>query len=169
MHRLGEVRNANRILKNLSEYLASYREDYSTVYFLNKEGREYVNSDKVRKRNQFVNHVIMRNYFYMFIGYPSNWKNEMKVSDGQYTVICDAYFNSKGMNHFLEVDSTQKMIENRKKIEQYKGMYRNKAIEKHIGHFPVLVWITTTELRRKQLSELCAGLNYKVFTIDEIK
>ncbi|MEX3711226.1 replication-relaxation family protein [Cytobacillus horneckiae] len=170
IHRLGSVRNANRILKELSPYLTSFREnDQPTVYFLNKEGREYVNSDKVRRKNKFVNHYLIKNDFYIFIGFPYEWENELKVSDGTYTVICDSYFKRDGKYQFLEVDSTQKMSVNKKKIEQYKGLMRNGELFKHLGYFPKLIWLTTTEFRRKQLTLLCKGLPYSVYTVNDIK
>lgn len=169
IHRLGKVRNTNRILKELSPYLSAFREEYSTIYFLNKDGREYVNSKKLRKKNKFVNHVIMRNQFYIFAGFPYDWTNEMKVTDKQFTVICDAWFKSNGKFHFLEVDSLQKMKENKDKIVQYKGLFENELLKSHLGYFPPLIWVTTTELRRKQLTELCQGLPCKVYTIDEIR
>lgn len=169
IHRLGKVRNTNRILKDLSPYLSCFRDEYSTIYYLNKEGREYVNSNKIRKKNSFVGHVIMRNDFYIYMGYPSDWKNEVKIKDGEFQVICDAWFRRNDRYHFLEVDCTQKMKENRKKVEQYKGLLRNGAIEKHFGYFPRLIWLTTTELRRKQLTELCKDLPSEVYTINDIK
>jgi hypothetical protein len=168
IHRLGKIRNTNRVLKELSPYLSSFREEYSTIYYLNKEGREYVNSTKVRKKNNFVNHVLMRNDFYIYTGFPHDWKNEVKVSDGQYTAICDAVFKQRKY-FFLEVDSTQKMKENRRKFEQYEGMLKNGDIKRHFGYFPTLVWLTTTELRRKQLEELCKDLPSQVLTIDDIR
>lgn len=169
LHRLGQVRNANRVLRSLSEYLSSYREEYSTIYYLNAIGREYVGSQKIRRKNQFVNHILMRNDFYLFTGCPTDWTNEMKVRDGEYTVICDAWFQVKGKYHFLEIDSTQKMKENREKIKQYKGLYENKFVEEHLGYFPQITWVTTTELRRKQLIELCAPMPCVVYTVNDIK
>lgn len=170
IHRLGTKRNTNRVIKELQTYLSSFREDdQSTIYFLNKEGREYVNSKKERKKNKFVNHVIMRNDFYIHAGYPHDWKNEMRVTDGDKTVICDAWFKSDGKYNFLEVDSLQKMKENRSKILQYIGLFKNGAIEKHLGYFPLLIWLTTTELRRRQLKELCKDLPCLVYTINDIK
>jgi hypothetical protein len=169
IHRLGTVRNTNRVLKELSPYLSNYREEYSTIYYLNKDGREYVNSNKERKRNKFVNHVLMRNEFYIYAGYPHDWKNEIKVSDGNYTVICDALYKSKDKYHFLEVDSLQKMKANRAKIANYKGLFENRTIHEHFGYFPKLVWMTTSELRKRQLIELCKGLPYAVYTINDIK
>jgi hypothetical protein len=170
IHRLGSVRNANRILKEMSPYLSSFREDdQSTIYFLNKEGREYVNTDKVRRKNKFVQHYLMRNDFYIYMGCPHEWENEIKVSDGTFTIVTDSYFKKDGMYQFLEVDSTQKMNINKKKIEQYKGLMRNGELTKHLGYFPKLIWLTTTELRRKQLTVLCKGLPYGVFTINDIR
>lgn len=170
IHRLGKKQNTNRVLRELSPYLSSFRENESpNVYFLNKEGREYVNSHKERKKNKFVNHVLMRNDFYIYAGYPHEWKNEMKVKDGQFSVICDAWFKSNGKFHFLEVDSLQKMKANRAKIVQYKGLFENGAIQEHFRYFPLLIWLTTTELRRKQLKELCNPLPCAIYTLDDIK
>lgn len=169
IHKLGKVRNANRILKELSTYLESYREDYSTIYYLNAEGRAYVNSDKVRRKNPFVNHTILRNYFYIFAKRPVEWSNEVKISDGITSLITDTWFKSSGKFHFLEVDSLQKMKENKVKIENYKALHKAGHITKHFGYFPLLIWVTTTELRRKQLKDLCKELPCIVYTINEIK
>jgi hypothetical protein len=169
IHRLGKVRNTNRILKELSPYLSTFREEYSTIYFLNKAGREYVNSNKERKKNKFVNHVIMRNDYYIYSGFPYEWKNEMRLKDDKYNVICDAWFKKEGKYHILEVDSIQKMKINRAKIIQYKGLYQNGAVKEFYGYFPMLIWLTTTELRRKQLKELCEGLPCEIYTIYDIQ
>lgn len=170
IHRLGTKRNANRILKDLSPFLSNFREDdSSSIYYLNSEGREYVNSQKERKKNKFVGHVVMRNDFYIYTGYPHEWKNEMRLKDGEYTVICDAWFKKDGLYRILEVDSTQKMKVNRSKIEQYKGLFKNGAIREYLGYFPKIIWLTTTELRRKQLKELCVGLPCEIFTIQDIQ
>jgi hypothetical protein len=169
IHRLGQKRNANRILQQLSPYLSSYREEFSTIYYLNRNGREYVNSQKIRKKTNFVHHVIMRNDFYIFVGYPHEWKNEMKLSDGINTVVCDAWFKSNGKYNILEVDHCQTMKENRNKIEKYRGLFEARAVEKHFGYFPMLIWLTTTKLRKRKLMELCEGLPHFIYTVDDIK
>jgi hypothetical protein len=169
IHRLGQKRNANRILQQLTPYLSSYREEFSTIYYLNKTGREYVNSQKIRKKTNFVHHVIMRNDFYIFVGYPHEWKNEMKLSDGINTVVCDAWFKSNGKYNILEVDHCQTMKENRNKIEKYRGLFEAGAVEKHFGYFPMLIWLTTTKLRKRKLMELCEGLPHFIYTVDDIK
>jgi hypothetical protein len=169
IHRLGKKRNTNRLLKELSPYLSSYREEFSTIYYLNKDGREYVSSEKIRKKNNFVNHVLMRNDFYIYVGFPSEWKNEMKLSDGDFTVICDAWFKINGKYHILEVDHTQTMKENRNKIQKYRGLFENGIVKEHLGYLPLLIWLTTTELRKKKLVEVCKGLPYEVYTTNDIK
>ncbi|WP_236036620.1 replication-relaxation family protein [Heyndrickxia oleronia] len=169
IHKLGKVRNTNRILKELSPYLESFREEYSTIYYLNSEGRIYVNSNKIRRKNPFVNHVIMRNNFYIFLKCPVEWFNEMKISDGSTTIITDTWFKKGGKYHFLEVDSLQKMKENRVKIKNYIALYRSGHLEKHLGYFPTLIWLTTTELRKKKLKELCKEIPSLVYTIDDIR
>lgn len=126
-------------------------------------------SEKIRKKTNFVNHVIMRNQFYIYAEFPSEWKNEMELSDGNIKIICDAWFKSNGKNHILEVDSQQPMKENRNKIERYRRLYSNGLMAKQLGHIPPLIWVTTTELRKRKLAELCKGLPYGVYTINDIK
>lgn len=169
IHMLGEIRNTNRVLRGLSPYLSSFREEFTTVYYLNSLGREYVNSHKIRRKNCFVGHVLMRNDFYIFSGFPFEWRNEVKVSDDRFTIICDTWFKKNGKYHFLEVDYMQKMKENREKIKRYIGLFENRAVKNHLGYFPKLIWLTATEFRRKQLMELCKALPCEVYTIDDIR
>lgn len=169
IHRLGQVRNTNRILYELSPYLSSFREEYSTIYYLNKEGRAYVDSDRIRKKTNAVHHIIMRNDFYIYSGFPHEWRNEMRLKDHEYNVICDAWFKKEGRFHILEVDLNQKMKENKNKIMKYRGLFQNKSIQDYLGYFPTLIWLTTTELKRKQLKALCEGLPFEVYTIDDIR
>lgn len=167
---LKSIRNTNRVLNDLSDYVSSIRDGYQSIYYLNKNGRDYVGCDKVCKKTGNVQHTIMRNEFYQFYDCPHDWKNEIKVSDGNNSVIVDAMFTKLHTTHFLEVDNLQAMQENKDKIKRYEDFYRYGALEQQLGHFPTLVWLTTTELRRMQLKELCRGLPVcKVFTYDEIK
>jgi hypothetical protein len=166
LHQLGQIRNANRILGELSPYLSKYRDEYATVYFLNAKGRDYVGSEKVRKRGMYSQHSVVRNDFYIFSGCPTDWKNEIMITKG---LICDSWYKSEGYYNFLEVDLTQPMKANKAKIEKYRELYASKALEKKFGYAPVLNWLTTTELRRKQLQDLCKDLPCQVFTTQDIK
>lgn len=168
--RLGTLRNTNRILGDLSDYLMIMRDGYQSIYYLGKEGRIHVDSKKIVKKNGNVEHAIMRNQFWIYYGCPGDWKNEVKVSDGKTVVICDAMFTQSLRYHFLEVDRTQTMRENRIKIERYKQLHDNGLITQKLGHFPTIIWLTTTELRRKQLQEACKSLPLtKVYTFADIK
>lgn len=164
---LGKKRNTNRVLHNLSSFLSSIRDGYETIYYLNNLGRTYVDCDKVRRKGSHVQHTIMRNEFWLFYKCPSDWKNEIKISDGTTSIIVDGMFSRNGFQHFLEVDNLQTMKENREKIKRYKLLMEN--VIKQIGYYPTIVWLTTTELRRKQLEEACEGLKCKVYTINDIQ
>jgi len=164
---LGTVRNTNYVLRNLSEHLMSIREGYQTIYYLTKIGRDYVDCDKIRKKGNHVQHVIMRNQFWLFYKCPSDWKNEVKISNGKASVVADAVFSRNGFYHFLEVDNLQSMKENRTKIIRYKDL--SESLLKQYGYHPTIVWLTTTEHRRKQLGKASEGLKVKVYSIDDIK
>lgn len=165
--KLGTVRNTNYVLRNLSEYLKTIRDGYQSIYYLSREGREYVDCEKIRKKGGHVQHVIMRNEIWLHFKCPKDWKNEVKISDEKTSVVADAVFTRNGFYHFLEVDNLQSMKENRAKINRYKELLD--SLVKQFGYFPTLVWLTTTEHRRKQLESACNGLNFKVFTINDIQ
>ena len=168
---LGGKRNTNRILSGISDYLTSIREGYQTIYYLSKVGKAHVNCEKIRKKGGHVYHTVMRNDMWLFFDMPKKWKNEIKVSDGSVSVVVDSMFTDNwDRRHFLEVDNMQTMKENRNKIKRYKELFRNGSIEEKLGHFPTIVWLTTTEHRRKQLKEECEGLPVvMVFTTNDIK
>ncbi|GAB0170570.1 replication-relaxation family protein [Lysinibacillus sp. CTST325] len=165
---LGTIRNTNRVLNDLSNYLECVRYGYQSIYYLNREGRLYVGCNKVRKKGSHVEHTVMRNDMWLYQGCPSDWKNEMKIDNKKTHVIADAMFNKNGCSYFLEVDHLQTMQENRSKVLRYKELMPNIALQ--LGHYPVLLWMTTTELRKKQIAEACFDLpNFKIYTINDIK
>jgi hypothetical protein len=169
---LGTVRNANRILNNLSEYLHVVKDGYTSVYYLSREGRIYVGCDKIRKKGAHVDHTVMRNQMWLYLKKPVDWKNEVKLEHKKKNtyIICDALFTIGGLQHFLEVDNLQSMRKNRDKIKRYKDLMKDIALK--IGHYPILVWLTTTELRRKQLEEACRVAefpHFKVYTVRDIE
>jgi Holliday junction resolvase len=155
MHRLGSDRNATRVLKNMSEYLSSFRHK-ENVYYLNKQGREVVRSSKICKKTPQVDHYLMRNSLFIHLGCPVNWRNEIKIKVGDIHIVSDAMFEDKTFINIVEVDFTQKMLENRNKIEKYREIVSltGKNFKFH--------WITTTHNRQKQLYELHEGLNVSV-------
>jgi hypothetical protein len=165
MHNLGGERNAQKFLKSMGEYLNSFR-DGETIYYLSKEGRERVNCKKIVKKATTARHYIMRNDLFIGYRFPPTWKNEvnLKVEDVA-TIVCDATFTIGEKRYIIEVDHTQKMNANKKKIEKYR-----KIID--AGVFPtppVFAWVTTTEYRRKQIKKLCEGLDTQIYIASEIK
>lgn len=164
---LGKVCNTNRVLRNLSDYLLNIREGYQTIYYLSQTGRAYVDCEKIRKKGGHVRHIIMRNQFWLFYNCPKDWQNEVKISDGNCSVVTDAMFTRNGFKYFLEVDNLQTMKANRDKITRYKDLMP--SLLQQFGYLPTLIWLTTTELRRKQLEEACKGLKCLVYTINDIK
>ncbi len=171
MHDLKSKRNANRILSEMKSYLSNFREGYDTIYYLNKEGREYIGANVVRKKNMQIHHYLMRSEFYIFSGMPENFETEIEVSDGCTRVICDAWFWKGERANFLEVDNEQSMVENRKKIERYKKIYQSRIFQdsEDYGYFPKLNWLTTSDYRKRKIISYCSGLPYSVFTLKDIK
>lgn len=165
--KLGTDRNANKVLYRLSDYLTSIRNGYQSIYYLNKKGRDYVDCEKVRKKGGHVQHIIMRNDFWLHFNCPNDWRNEIKISNQKISIVVDSVFTLNGFYHFLEVDNLQSMKENKAKINRYKDLLE--SLVKQFGYYPTIVWLTTTEHRRKQLEKACGGLKFKVYTLDDIK
>jgi hypothetical protein len=147
----------------MENYINSFR-DGENIYYLNNEGRERVNANKVFKKTTQARHYIMRNSIYIAYGNPSTWKNEMKLEvPKEVKVIADALFKRDKRYHIVEIDHTQKMTKNKGKMERYRKLIELSVFEKP----PVFIWMTTTELRRKQLAKLCEGLDCQIFTIKD--
>lgn len=162
MIKLGQTRNAQRVLSDMDEYISYFNEERKKVYYLNAAGRERVQAEKVRKKTAMVTHYLMRNDLFIHLGRPSTWKNEVKISINDVSIISDAAFISNKIHHFIEVDFKQSMSKNLAKIKRYKQLAT-------INPQFALVWVTTTPYRKKKLESLCTGLNGKVFLWDDIK
>jgi Replication-relaxation len=161
IHNLGKDRNAQRILQGMARYLSSFR-DKENVYYLSKEGREMVDATKVRKKTPQVQHYLMRNEIFLAFQQPFTWKNEIRFKlNGKPLLVSDAVFNYGDINFHVEVDCTQSMAKNRKKVEKYKRLNEVRPLE--------LIWITTNEYRRKALQKLCEGLKVSVYTTEDFR
>lgn len=164
LHDLGGDRNANRILRNMRQYLSYFSHGKEYVYYLNANGRAVVGCDKVRKRTQQAAHTLLRNQLYLRIGKPADWRNEIRVKVGDVDIICDAKFEAKGGSPvFVEVDVEQRMTENFAKI------YRYKRISELSGDDFFVIFVTQTEHRRAKLAEACEGLSAKIYTAMDIR
>ncbi len=164
---LGTVRNTNRILNGISEYLHCMKDGHTSIYYLSREGRLYVGCEKIRKKGAHVDHTIMRNELWLYMGRPADWENEIAVSNGKVSVVSDATFSKDGFKCIVEVDHLQAMTENRLKVKKYKELMSSLALQ--LGYYPTIIWLTTTELRKRQLELACEGLKAKIFTIKDIQ
>jgi len=169
IHGLKSDRNARRILAQMSDQI-NVKKEGQCVYYLNAKGREIVGCQKVRKGTGNVDHYLMRNTLYIAFGMPDTWKNEIKITSkgltkkDTVTNIADALFKYQNTFHIVEVDNTQTMAKNKVKMEKYRLLIERKAF----GDVPpVFIWITTTELKRKYLQELCKGLTGQFFLVSE--
>lgn len=164
LHRLGGIRNTNRVLKDLSDYLNVVRLN-ENVYYLNAEGRQRVGATKVLKKTNQIMHHLMRNSIYISSGCPATWKSEIKLTvKNEVTVIADAIYSMSNVFHIIEVDHQQKMNVNKDKIQKYKKLIELDVFEKA----PKFVWITTTEYKRKQLLSFSNGLQVRIYLADEL-
>ncbi len=145
-------------------YLNSFREG-ETIYYLSKEGRERTGAKRVNKKLTTAQHYIMRNALYIGFQAPETWKNEIKFSVKDIAnVVCDATFVHEGQRYIIEVDHAQKMLANKSKMERYRKLIDVRAFGDTL---PMFIWITTTEFRRKQLTDLCEGLEANIFIISD--
>jgi hypothetical protein len=164
IHDLKGERNANRFLNGMNEYLGSFRHGLEKVYYLNKAGRDRVNCDVIRKKTPQVEHFLLRNQAWIHLGKPRTWENEIKIKVGDVSVTCDAKFTAKGgVPVFVEIDVSQPMAVNQRKIAKYK------KIQELTGQPFHLVWITELESRRPRLTECSAGIPGRVYTLKEIQ
>jgi Replication-relaxation len=164
IHNIGSVRTTQRVMQQLKPYVSSFR-DERTIYYLNSEGRRMVDSKKALKKSTTANHYILRNYLYIAFECPSEWKNEVRLKYKDVNVIADAYFKRGENVHIIEVDHTQKMNVNQKKIEKYRKLLDYGALPAST----LLTWITTTEYRRQRLDAMCEGMRVQVFTASDFQ
>jgi hypothetical protein len=113
---------------------------------------------------------------YLYYNKPSDWMVEDTITiyatglmmQDKY-IRPDAHFKKEGRYHFLEIDRTQNMAENKKKIELYAEL--SVAILNQFGYQPVIVFYTLTSMRRKLLKELCEDkkLKCEVYSKEDLR
>lgn len=152
MFDLGSKRNANRVIQSIREYL-NYKALKEHVYYLNKRGAEMIGGQVTVTGNSPLQHIVMRNDIYIFYHYPSDWKAEAKTrwKEGgkEYSIVSDARFTYHDQMYFLEVDITQKMTENKRKIERYAYLFRFTQ-RQQLGE-PVLLFYTVSAVKKRQI------------------
>lgn len=151
----------------MSEYLGSFR-NIENVFYLNKAGREFIGSDKVRQKIAEVDHYLMRNDLYIKRR-PESFQTEQRLKVGELTIVCDAVMQVNSTRYLVEIDNTQSMTKNVQKIEKYKKLKDLGVFQKKYGYFPRILWVCNSEARRKNLTEACIGLETIIHVWDEIR
>lgn len=147
------------------EHLLNSFRDIENIYYLNQEGREYVESNKVCKKTPHIKHYLMRNDLYIACGCPTTWKNEVSYRvDGKELIVADARFIGDKY-YIVEIDYSQKMNANKTKVDRYRELVNMGAFKKPV----CFLWVTTTEYRRKQLLKLSESLDSKVYLQSDFK
>ena len=167
LHNLGGVRNALRVLTDMKEYLHSYREG-ETVWYLNSAGRKMIGSQIVRKRNQSSRHTVARNEVYI-AKCPDLWKPEYSIKWDGKEIICDALYRTGKTYTFVEIDITQSMAANARKIGTYRELRDSGRWQARYGEFPIVLFVTSSEHRRKRLIESAGDLVVEVITFEDLR
>jgi hypothetical protein len=166
-----------KILHQMSDYLQVRNLNGKNVYYLSQKGRELIGAEQEVKWSLQVEHHLLRNDMYLHYGCPVDWEVEMKITfkhtEGlqhkEMTIVPDATFTKKGIYHFVEIDRTQSMFENKKKIETYVSL--SPAIQAQYTHTPIIVFYTLTPFRQTKLRALCQEHNLpcEVYTKEDIR
>lgn len=152
----------------MHEFLSSFREG-ELVYYLNAKGRKEIGSETVRRRTPHVRHTLMRNEVYISLDPVDLWREEYTLKWDDKAIVADALFKKDGVFTLLEVDHTQLMSENEKKIQLYRDLHDTGRWQAKNGPFPEILYVTTTEHRQKRLSTLLEGMKARVLTFADIK
>ncbi|KAA1804035.1 hypothetical protein FXB61_005133 [Bacillus cereus] len=175
IHDLGGIRNANRILKDLSSFVNStvYKKEY--VYYLNKKGRALFDDTEKIVPTIRLAHSLMRNEAWLHLFCPDDWQVETpiryKVDDKKKTIIPDVKFrDEEGILNAVEIDRTQTMNINSEKMNRY-GEFTTYYKEKYNGKVPIVHFFTLTEYRQKTLEQFAIkhGVYVKVYVVPEFQ
>jgi hypothetical protein len=183
IHHLSYKNTCRIIATHLRPFINETYYQKEKVMTLNKKGRDLIASERDDiKINQHTIHSLLRNEVYIHFDCPNDWKNEYVIKTpindflgvklnsltftlpDEKTIISDAVFKRNGWVHLIEVDNTQDMRINQKKIESYKEVIPSLKGDPAILHF-----FTTTEKRKRKLEEWMKGMRHEVQLFDEIK
>ena len=119
IHDMGGIRNANRILKDLSPYVNSTVYKKSMYITSINKGVRYSMIEKIVPTIRLA-HSLMRNEAWLYLFCPEDWQIEApiryKIHDKKKTIIPDVkYRDSDGILNAVEIDRTQMMNVNSEK------------------------------------------------------
>jgi Replication-relaxation len=143
------------------------------VYYLNQNGCELIGQKEERRWVQSVEHYLMRNDLFIYYEQPTPFDIEPDItfSQGmtQKIIKPDAAFIQDSRHYFLEVDRTQKMLENKKKIEHYTQLFP--LIKSTLKQTPILVFYTNSKIRKDKITNWCkqSNLPAEVIARDDLR
>lgn len=176
IHDLKSDRNALKILNQMKEYFFIQVHNGMNVYYLNKKGRDTIGSENEMKWSLQAEHHLLRNELYIHFNCPKDWRVEHEIVftpkglvRTEKRIIADASFTKMGVFHLLEVDRTQSMAENKEKINVYAEL--NPLLYERFNHKPVIIFYTTSDLRKRKLQDYCQSKSLKclVYTKDDLR
>ncbi|WP_019243626.1 hypothetical protein [Bacillus sp. AP8] len=182
IHDLKSYRNACYVIKKIEPYVNTTFFNKEKVFYLNKQGLSFIDSDKQQVKKSNLEHTLLRNEAYMYLNCPLDWKNECVleyevmqpnnlgiVIKGMNVVtkskmVADAVYKRNGYTHIVEIDNTRHMQDNHKKIKSYVDCFKSLDT-------PRLEIFTTTLDRKRKFEKwlLEYKLRGEVKVFDEIK
>lgn len=175
LHNLKSDRNACKVLSQMRCYVNSFR-DVQNIFYLNKKGAQLIDAKgEARQKITNVKHYLMRTDAFIHFGKPEKWAKEAPFRINSLSCVPDVTFSQLVLgNHrvcLLEIDNTQKMVVNRQKMQTYAKMKETNIFQLTHGYFPAIYWVTCTEYRKKQLTEIAQSIGLKsiVLSWDDIR
>jgi len=132
------VRGTNKRLKNLVDDGWILRNE--GAYILSKKGCEYVGVPFIKRKVR--GHEILRTAYLMERDYKGVKMEQELIIKGKSYGICDAVVGK----HLIEIDNTQRWIENMKKLDRYEKLFSI------VSGFE-LIWVTAIESRVKKFKD----------------
>ncbi|HFF3739472.1 TPA: replication-relaxation family protein [Bacillus cereus] len=173
VHEMGGIRNANRIMNDLSTYTSKVIHNKEYVYYLNQLGHKLFSEGKVVHHSK-MSHAMLRNEAWLHLFCPDDWQVETEIryikDNKKKKIIPDVKFrDEERMLHAVEIDRTQKMVVNDEKLKCYEELTKIYK-QKYNGKVPVIHFFTITKYREKKLEQLAAKYDVfvKVYVIQEI-
>ncbi|KXY21209.1 replication-relaxation family protein [Bacillus sp. FSL K6-0067] len=173
VHEMGGIRNANRIMNDLSIYTSKVIHNKEYVYYLNQSGHKLFGEGKVVHHSK-MSHAILRNEAWLHLFCPDDWQVETEIryikDNKKKKIIPDVKFRDEDrILHAVEIDRTQKMVVNEEKLKCYEELTKIYK-QKYNGKVPVIHFFTITKYREKKLEQLAAKYDIfvKVYVIQEI-
>ncbi|MGG0263098.1 replication-relaxation family protein [Bacillus mycoides] len=173
VHEMGGIRNANRIMNDLSTYTSKVIHNKECVYYLNQSGHKLFGEGKVVHHSRMF-HTILRNEAWLHLFCPDDWQVETEIryikDNKKKKIIPDVKFRDEDrILHAVEIDRTQKMVVNDEKLKCYEELTKIYK-QKYNGKVPVIHFFTITKYREKKLEQLAAKYDVfvKVYVIQEI-